>query len=71
MDLWAVILIVVAVILVINLIGSAFDNKTGWVVGSLVAGAITSYLLTGMRQAADDSVNRPPGQVYCQQIGKC
>ena len=42
----------------------AFDNKTGWAVDSLIAGAITTYLLTGMQQAAEDSGKPSPGQVY-------
>jgi hypothetical protein len=38
------------------------SGTVGWVVGSIIAGAITTYLLTGMQQVAEDSVRPPPAR---------
>jgi low affinity Fe/Cu permease len=64
------IVLVVAAILAVNKIGDWFDAKTGWVLGAILAGAATTFLMVSLLQANKDSV-RPRPIPVCQQAGTC
>jgi Na+/melibiose symporter-like transporter len=45
MGVFISVVVVVAVILLVNKLGDWFDMKTGWVVGAIIAGLVTIYLM--------------------------
>jgi Na+/melibiose symporter-like transporter len=62
--------VVVAATLLINKLGDWFDNKTGWILGAIVATAVGSLLLASLVHAYRDSVQPRPAPV-CKQVGTC
>ena len=64
------IVVVVAATLLINKLGDWFDNKTGWVLGAIIATAAGSLLLASLVHAYKDSVQPRPAPV-CKQVGTC
>jgi Na+/melibiose symporter-like transporter len=64
------IVVVVAATLLINKLGDWFDNKTGWVLGAIIATAGGSLLLASLVHAYKDSVQPRPVPV-CKQVGTC
>jgi hypothetical protein len=62
--------VVVAAILVIGMIGDWFDEKTGWIVGTIIATALGSLLFASAVHALKDSVKPRPAPI-CKQIDTC
>jgi hypothetical protein len=62
--------IVVVVILVVNKIGDWIDLKTGWVLGFIIAGLVSIYLMTGLRDSYKDSIQPRPAPI-CKQMRTC
>ena len=71
MSLWIVGAIIMGLILVVNLLGNWFDDKTGWILGFILAGGITICLMGAWHQAIKQSVEPNPAQVYCKNVGTC
>jgi hypothetical protein len=71
MSLWIVALIVMGLILLVNLLGNWFDGKTGWILGFIIAGGVSIFLMGSLHQAAEHSYEPNPAQVYCKNVGTC
>jgi hypothetical protein len=66
--------VVALVILGVSVIGDRIDAKTGLIVGTLIAGAVTTYLTVGFIQVAEDSYKpsyKPAPLPVCRQVGRC
>ena len=64
------IVVVVAVTLVIGKVGDWFDDKTGWVIGAIIATVVGGYLMAALLQAHEDSIKPRPAPI-CKQVGTC
>jgi hypothetical protein len=70
MGVFIAFVVVVAVILLVNKIGDWIDIKTGWVVGFIIAGLVSIYLMTGLRDTYKDSIQPRPAPI-CKQMRTC
>ena len=64
------IVVVVAATLVVGKVGDWFDEKSGFVLGAIVATVVGGLLLASLVQASEDSV-RPHPTPICVQVETC
>jgi hypothetical protein len=70
MGVLVVIVCVVVAVLVIGKLGDWLDDKTGWVLGAIIAGAIGTYLITGTVRAHQESITPRP-EPLCKITNTC
>ena len=61
---------IVALVLAVNWIGGWVDSKTAGIAGAIIATLVTSYLIAGARQAAQESFQPRPAPI-CKQTRTC
>ena len=64
------IVVVVAATLVVGKVGDWFDEKSGFVLGAIVATVVGGLLLASLVQASEDSA-RPHQTPICVQVETC
>ena len=51
-------------------VGDWFDDKTGWVIGAIIATVVGGYLMARLLQAHEDSIKPHPTPI-CKQVATC
>jgi hypothetical protein len=70
MGVLIIIVCVVVAVLVIGKLGDWLDEKTGWVLGAIIAGVIGTYLISGTVRAHEESITPRP-EPLCKITRTC